>query len=46
MSNGKTDKPRNCFSKEFKDNYDTIFRKPKPKYEKHKHLKKEFKNDK
>lgn len=26
---GKGDKPRNCFSKEFKSNYDEIFRKPK-----------------
>jgi hypothetical protein len=24
MSNGKGDKPRNCFSKQFKDNYDQI----------------------
>jgi len=24
MSNGKGSKPRNCFSKNFKDNYDTI----------------------
>jgi hypothetical protein len=25
--NGKGDKPRNCFSKKYKDNYDRIFRK-------------------
>jgi len=24
MSNGKGDRPRNCFSKQFKDNYDSI----------------------
>jgi len=24
MSNGKGDKPRNCFSKRFKDNYEQI----------------------
>ena len=24
--NGKGDAPRNCFSKQFKDNYDAIFR--------------------
>lgn len=24
MSNGKGDKPRNCFSKQFKDNYEEI----------------------
>jgi hypothetical protein len=24
MSNGKGDKPRNCFSQQFKDNYDQI----------------------
>lgn len=24
MSNGKGSKPRNCFSKEFRDNYDDI----------------------
>ena len=24
MSNGKGDSPRNCFSKQFKDNYDSI----------------------
>ena len=24
MSNGKGDRPRNCFSKQFKDNYDQI----------------------
>lgn len=24
MSNGKGDNPRNCFSKQFKDNYDSI----------------------
>ncbi len=26
MSNGKGDSPRNCFSPEFKKNYDQIFR--------------------
>lgn len=24
MQNGKSDKPRNCFSKQFKDNYESI----------------------
>jgi len=28
-TNGKGDKPRSCFSKQFKDNYDEIFRKKK-----------------
>lgn len=26
---GKGSRPRNCFSKEFRSNYDRIFRKPK-----------------
>lgn len=29
QTNGKGDKPRSCFSKQFKDNYDEIFRKKK-----------------
>jgi hypothetical protein len=29
-SNGKGDKPRNCFSQQFRENYDQIFRKEKP----------------
>jgi len=32
---GKGDKPRNCFSRQFKDNYDLIvWRKPQPAKEK------------
>jgi hypothetical protein len=27
MSNGKGDSPRNCFSEDFRSNYDRIFRK-------------------
>jgi len=30
MSNGKGDKPRNCFSNKFKDNYDSIDWSKKP----------------
>jgi len=30
MSNGKGSKPRNCFSKDFKDNFDTINWSKKP----------------
>lgn len=26
--NGKGSRPRNCFSKQYRDNYDYIFRKP------------------
>lgn len=28
MQNGKGDAPRNCFSKQYKDHFDDIFRKP------------------
>lgn len=33
MSAGKGDKPRNCFSKQFKDNFDKIKWEKSPKYE-------------
>ena len=29
MSAGKGDRPRNCYSNQFRNNYDEIFRKPK-----------------
>ena len=32
--NGKGDSPRSCFSKQFKDNYDEIFRKKEKRMEK------------